>query len=192
MIMDFLKRAWAWFLARKTWQKVLIVILGISVITAPFSEETNEVEIGSEPAISVSPTPSETQLAEPSESPSPTESVSETPIPLSPVEFRAYALGDLADMRKDVADAKKRINDGGFARLLGNVLELTFNVGQLQSITPSEDIAEEWNSKLAKLEAAVDKFSEGVGENSVSATRSDLDEILAAISTLEKFVKTVD
>ena len=94
-------------------------------------------------------------------------------------------------MRKDVADAKKRIQDGGIARLYGNALELAFNIGQLQSLEPSEDIAEEWNAKLTRLETAVDEFSDGLSSESVSKSRAHLNEILNAISSLEKFVKTV-
>jgi hypothetical protein len=169
MAMNLLRGAWAWFLARKLWQKILIVIVAISVVTAPFGGETSS------------------ENSDPSANPSQSESASPTP-----VEFRASALGDLADMRKDLADAKARINEGGLLRLLGNALELQFNVGQLKSITPMEDIAASWSEKVAILEGDVDKFTDGLSEDSVSASRADLDRILKTISMLEKFVKSVD
>jgi len=196
MDMNLLRGAWAWFLARKLWQKILIVIVAISVVTAPFGGETSSEN--SDPSAnpsqseSASPTPTEDPSENPEVEESPTASASASPVPLSPVEFRASALGDLADMRKDLADAKARINEGGLLRLLGNALELQFNVGQLKSITPMEDIAASWSEKVAILEGDVDKFTDGLSEDSVSASRADLDRILKTVSMLEKFVKSVD
>ena len=189
--MNYLKGIWAWYLARKLWQKIIIAIFVLGVITAPFSEDTTTEEAAPTPTQSASPTPSQTPSEEPSPSESPSATESASAIPYSPVQLRSAALGDLADMRKDVADAKERINDGGLARLYGNVLELSFNLGQLQSIDPSEDIAEEWNRRLGNLEAAIDKFSDGLSADSVSKSRAHLDGILSAISSLENFVKTV-
>jgi hypothetical protein len=193
--MNFLRGAWAWFLARKLWQKILIVILALSVITAPFGGETSgeksDPSATPEQSESASPTPTESETQEPEVEESPSASTSASPVPLSPVEFRASALGDLADMRKDLADAKTRINEGGLLRLLGNALELQFNVGQLKSITPMDDIADSWSEKLAILEKDVDKFTEGLSEDSVSGSRADLDRILKTIGMLEKFVKSV-
>jgi hypothetical protein len=42
------------------------------------------------------------------------------------------------------------------------------------------------------LEGDVDKFTDGLSEDSVSASRADLDRILKTVSMLEKFVKSVD
>lgn len=156
------------------------------------SSETESAKV--EASASPSPSPSETAddiraEATPEESTSATDAA--TPVPLSPVEFRAAALGDLADMQKDVADAKARIDDGGLARLFGNVLELTFNIGQLKSITASDEIATEWSEGLAKLEKAVDDFSSSLSEDSVSKSISRLNEISKRISELERFVKAV-
>ena len=187
--MNFLKGLWAWYLARKLWQKVVIGIFALGAIFAPFTEETTS-EINS-PSQSATPTPKVSTSEEASPSVSPTASDLITPVPYSPVQLRTSALGDLADMRKDVADARQRIAEGGFARLYGNVLELSFNLGQLQSVDPSPEIINEWNEKLSKLEAAVDKFSEGISSESVANSRAHLDGILNAISSLEKFVKTV-
>jgi hypothetical protein len=189
--MKFLSGIWAWYLARKLWQKILIGLFAIGALLSPFSEDSTTQVV----APTQSPSASESPVEIPSETPSPSISESPTestaPVPDSPVQLRTSALGDLADMRKDVADAKKRIQDGGIARLYGNALELAFNIGQLQSLEPSEDIAEEWNAKLTRLETAVDEFSDGLSSESVSKSRAHLNEILNAISSLEKFVKTV-
>jgi len=147
-------------------------------------------------------TPNETPTSEASQSPSqdsttevitsPTlESSSASPILLSPVEFQSSALGDLSDMRKDVADLKDRIDEGGLIRLYGNVVELTFNVGQLQAISPGEDSEDVWKEKLVLLENAVDDFSNGLSADSVASSKRHLAKILEAIGNLEKFVKMV-
>lgn len=189
--MKFLSGIWAWYLARKMWQKVLIGLFVLGAIMSPFSEDTTSKVATPSASPSASPSPSLTpsETATPSESPSASESPSR--IPDSPVQLRASALGDLADMRKDVADAKERLAKGGLARLYGNTLELAFNIGQLKSVVPSDDIAEEWNKRLSKLENAVDTFSEGLSSDSVSKSRQHLNEILTAIASLERFVKTV-
>lgn len=187
--MQYLRGVWAWYLARKLWLKIVIGILVLSAIFSPFSEETATKEVA------VKPTDLTTPKAIPSEQPSPSDSpsatASSTPVPVSPTELRASALGDLADMRIDVADAKRAIQEGGILRLYGNALELAFNLGQLQSIYPSEDIADKWNSKLLNLESAIDNFSDGLDADSVIKSRSNLDKILYAISSLEKFVKAI-
>jgi hypothetical protein len=54
-----------------------------------------------------------------------------------------------------------------------------------------DDIADSWSEKLAILEKDVDKFTEGLSEDSVSGSRADLDRILKTIGMLEKFVKSV-
>jgi hypothetical protein len=187
--MHYLRGVWAWYLARKLWQKIVIGILILGAIVTPFSEETATKEVAVKPSDLTSPKAIPSEQPTPSDSPSAT--VSSTPVPVSPTELRASALGDLADMRKDVADAKRAIQEGGILRLYGNALELDFNLGQLKSIYPSEDIEDKWNSKLLNLETAVDNFSDGLGEDSVTKSRANLDKISYAISLLEKFVKAI-
>jgi hypothetical protein len=187
--MQYLRGAWAWYLARKLWQKIVIGILILSAIFAPFSEDTATTEVSVKSSDLNSPKATPSEQPTPYGSPSATES--STPVPVSPTELRSSALGDLADMRKDVADGKRAIEQGGILRLYGNSLELYFNLGQLQSIYPSEDIADKWNSKLLNLETAIDIYSDGLSTDSVTKSRANLDKILYAISSLEKFVKAI-
>lgn len=190
--MDFLSRLWAWFLSLKIWQRVGLLLLLFMLFGAALGDDSTTEEL----------TPNETPTSEASQSPSqdsttevitsPTlESSSASPILLSPVEFQSSALGDLSDMRKDVADLKDRIDEGGLIRLYGNVVELTFNVGQLQAISPGEDSEDVWKEKLVLLENAVDDFSNGLSADSVASSKRHLAKILEAIGNLEKFVKMV-
>jgi len=187
--MHYLRGVWAWYLARKLWQKIVIGILILSAIATPFSEETANKEVSSKASDLTSPKAIPSEQPTPYDSPTATES--STPVPDSPTQLRASALGEFADMRKDVADAKRAIQEGGILRLYGNALELEFNLGQLKSIYPSEDIADKWNSKLLNLETAIDNFSDGLGADTVTKSRTNLDKILYAISSLEKFVKAI-
>ena len=109
--MQYLRGVWAWYLARKLWQKIVIGILILSAIVTPFSEETATKEVSLKSSDLTSPKAIPSEQPTPSESPSATES--STPVPVSPTELRASALGDLADMRKDVADGKRAIEQGG-------------------------------------------------------------------------------
>lgn len=189
---DFLSRLWAWFLSLKIWQRVGLLLLLFMLFGAALGDDstTEELTPNETPTSEASQSPSQDSTTEVMTSPTP-ESSSASPILLSPVEFQSSALGDLSDMRKDVADLKDRIDEGGLIRLYGNVVELTFNVGQLQAISPGEDSEDVWKEKLVLLENAVDDFSNGLSADSVASSKRHLAKILEAIGNLEKFVKMV-
>ena len=94
-------------------------------------------------------------------------------------------------MRRDVADAKVALNEGGLWKLYGNLLELEFNLGQLEALTPQPEYEKKWYESLLKLQNAMDVFSEGLDGESVSASRGHLDSILSAISGVERTAKTI-
>lgn len=190
--MDFLSRLWAWFLSLKIWQRVGLLLLLFMLFGAALGDDstTDELTPNETPTSEASQSPSQDSTTEVMTSPT-LESSSASPILLSPVEFQSSALGDLSDMRKDVADLKDRIDEGGLIRLYGNVVELTFNVGQLQAISPGEDSEDVWKEKLVLLENAVDDFSNGLSADSVASSKRHLAKILEAIGNLEKFVKMV-
>jgi len=189
---DFLSRLWAWFLSLKIWQRVGLLLLLFMLFGAALGDDstTDELTPNETPTSEASQSPSQDSTTEVMTSPT-LESSSASPILLSPVEFQSSALGDLSDMRKDVADLKDRIDEGGLIRLYGNVVELTFNVGQLQAISPGEDSEDVWKEKLVLLENAVDDFSNGLSADSVASSKRHLAKILEAIGNLEKFVKMV-
>ena len=150
----------------------------------------------SAPTVSETPTPEPTPSVSTSPTPEPTPSVSTspTPIPLSPVEFRVSALGEIADMKKDFSDFEVVLNKGGLFRLLGNILEIEFNIGQLQSLTPPDQYSAKFIERLSKLETAVDGLSSAVTEpdSSTSNTKNWLSKSRSALSSLEAFLKSVD
>jgi hypothetical protein len=150
--------------------------------------------VSSSPSVTESPTSAPTISETPTTEPTPTESTSPTPIPLSPVEFRVSALGEIADMKKDFSDFEVVLNKGGLFRLLGNILEIEFNIGQLQSLTPPDQYSAKFIERLSKLETAVEGLSSAVTEpdSSTSNTKNWLSKSRSALSSLEAFLKSVD
>lgn len=175
---------------KKALRRVISFILLMAVLSA-FSGNT-ETSTNSTPTVSESPTPSVSES--PTVEVSPSESASASPVPMSPVEFRVSALGDIADMRKDLSDFEIVLNKGGLLRLLGNVLEIEFNIGQLKSLTPPDKYSAKFAEKLASLELTVDELSEAVTspESSTSKTKLKLGKCRSALNSLESYVKSVN
>lgn len=151
----FYKRAWFIVLA------ALFVLGGIANAT------NNDPEVVSEPAVTV------TVTAEPTVSESPTSEAAEVEASPTPEEtvnvdsdfnianFRSSAKGNIAELKKDLSDLGKRAEEGSLFRLLGNVIEISFNQGQLEALTdvPTK-IAKSWPTEMANLVAAVDVLSD--------------------------------
>ena len=114
-----------------------------------------------------------------------------TSTPDSPTYFRASALGELVDLKKDVGDAQRAVEKGGSWRLLGNAAEIAFNIGQLQSIVPPIKYQKTWNKQLTQLDQLSTDFSESISNGSVSKTRSILAKMLSQIKSMEIYVKKV-
>jgi hypothetical protein len=125
----------------------------------------------------------------------PTASIAATPSPSptpdSPTYFRSSALGDLADLKKDVVDAQRALEKGGSWRLLGNAAELAFNIGQLQALTPPTKYAKTWNKQLTTLDGLSTQFMDSISSGSVSTTRSILKKMLTQAKAMETYVKKV-
>lgn len=183
-IKQYLQNAWSWYLSRKLWQRIVIGLIFLSIITSPFnkSEDTS--------SLSTKQTTTETSKS-PEPQKSETTSATPTSVPMSPVQFRVEALGDLRDMRKDVADLKRTLAEGGRIRLITNSLELSFNLGQLQSLNPPDQILIKWSEYLTALDDAVTAFSDGISEDTTSQSNRKLDAILSKIANAENFVKSV-
>jgi hypothetical protein len=187
-----LNNLWNRFIALSNKQRAMILVAVFFLLVAgslsdsstDTEQSKSKTEATSSPTPSVSPT-----SASPTPSDSPT--VASSPIPESPVRFRTSALGDLSDMRRDVSDAKVALSKGGQWKLYGNLLEIEFNLGQLESLTPQPEYEKRWYESLLKLQTAVDTFSEGLDEGSVASARRNLDKILSAISGVEKVAKSI-
>ena len=97
-------------------------------------------------------------------------------------------------MRKDFSDFETVLNKGGLLRLLGNILEVEFNIGQIKSLTPPDKYSDNFAVKLTALEQAVDELSGAVTnpESSVSNTKIKLEKCRSALNALETYVKTVN
>ena len=115
-----------------------------------------------------------------------------TPKPESPVLFRVSALKDLADLKKDIGDAQLAVEKGGKWKLLGNSVEINYNIVQLQLRRPPVQYAKNWSTALAQINALSDQFSKNISGGSVASTRSTLSNMLNLATALESYVKTVN
>jgi hypothetical protein len=189
---------------KKTLRRVItfVVLMGVlSALGGNTDSSTTDTSSGTE---SAAPTPMVTQS--PSSEPTPAESASATtepsasatasptPTPMSPTEFRVSALGHISDMRKDFSDFETVLNKGGMLRMLGNIVELEFNIAQLEVLTPPDKYSVRFKEKLTALNLAVDQLSDAVSdpESSVSNTKVKLGKCRSALSVLESYVKTVN
>ena len=115
-----------------------------------------------------------------------------TPKPESPVLFRVSALKDLADLKKDIGDAQLAVEKGGTWKLLGNSVEIKYNIVQLQLRRPPAQYAKNWSTALAQINALSDQFSKNISGGSVASTRATLSNMLSLATALEAYVKTVN
>ena len=108
-----------------------------------------------------------------------------TPKPESLVLFRVSALKDLADLKKDIGDAQLAVEKGGKWKLLGNSVEINYNIVQLQLRRPPTQYLKNWNSVLAQIDSLSDQFSKNISGGSVASTRSTLSNMLSLATALE-------
>ena len=111
--------------------------------------------------------------------------------PDSPTYFRTSALGDLADMKKDIEDARAALEKGGKWKLLGNAAEMAFNIGQMKSLTPPAPYAKQWNSQLIALDTLHEKFTTSISAGTVTESRSLLTKMTSQVKAMETYVKKV-
>lgn len=171
---------------KKWWFIAIVVLLVLSVIGSNGDSGEDAQAVTESPSVpaTISPSPI-IESASPTESASPLAS----PAPDSPVYFYTSASGDLFDMNKDLDDMLDAVDSGGTFRLASNVLAVEFNLGELQSLTPPEEIAMEWASALLELEASIDVVVSDVsGEAKVSTLKKDIEEAKRQISSSQEIV----
>jgi hypothetical protein len=105
-------------------------------------------------------------------------------------------LGQVDDMNKDLDDMLRRAENAQLIRLSGNYLELSFNLGQLQALTPPTTIADDWSSGIAKLEGSLDTMSEVLSSFiSDEATLGDMivsiEEVRARVNALVGIINKI-
>ena len=186
---SFLTQIWSKFIALKLWQKILIGFIALSVVSgiAGGSEKSDEAAAPA-PEISASATP----VATASESASP--SASATPsssTPDSPSYFKSSSLGNLEEMAKDVNDARIGISRDSLTKYYWNIGEVSFNLGQLQSLTPQAPYADKWNAGMAALEKAIDGLSPTDVELTNSVARAALNAVDKKIAVLVKISNSI-
>jgi hypothetical protein len=188
-ILNFFKSIWIKFLSLKRWQQVLIVIFLLFLIGSS-SEEPATNSTGPSQRVEL-PTPTPTPTSVPTSAPTPTTTPTTTPTPESPIEFRFSALRDLSDMRKDVEDARIGITENGLGKYSWNVFEITFNLTQLKSLTPRAEYEQKWNSRLVKLETAVNALDIEDENLTISIAKKRLQAVLNEIPALESLAKSL-
>ena len=184
-----LKSIWTWFvgLSTKVRATILISFVLITVVTG-LSDKAVESG-GDEIVTKASPNPSPTTTV--SATPQVTATPSTSPSPETPLEFRFAALRDLQDLRKDVKDAKNGITQEGLGKFYWNMVEVQFNLSQLEMLLPREEYAEKWKSKLMLLSQAVEAIDTDDENLTISSAKSKLDKILQTIPALEKIAKSL-
>jgi hypothetical protein len=107
------------------------------------------------------------------------------------LEFRFSALRDLKDLRNDVNDARVGISEDGLGKFFWNVVEIQFNLAQLESLLPREEYADRWNEKLEILRNAVAQLDTSDEDLTISKAKSQLNSILNAIPALETIARSL-
>jgi hypothetical protein len=90
-----------------------------------------------------------------------------------------------------VKDAKKGISENGLGKFYWNVIEIQFNLSQIEGLLPREEYAENWNTKLAILSKAVNAIDTDDENLTISSAKAKLDKVLQAIPPLEKIAKSL-
>lgn len=98
------------------------------------------------------------------------------------VAFRAQSNSHLDDMNKDLDDLVVTVQEDGFWRLLSNFGELSFNVGQLESLDVPATVGATWPESLLALDSALTVLSDAIGTE-------DGPTILAAVDTVRAQVE---
>ncbi len=143
---------------------VAVLVLISSIANAANKSDTTTSEPQATVTVTATPTPTASEPAaeetQAEVSPSPKETVN-VDSDFNIANFKSNAKNNLADLKKDLGDLKKRAEEGSVLRLLGNIIEISFNQGQLEALTdvPTK-IAKTWPAEMAKLATEIDALSD--------------------------------
>lgn len=98
--------------------------------------------------------------------------------------FVQLSRNDLDDIDKDLNDMIVTLDEGGTWRLLSNSVELTFNHAQLETRTPPESIASEWNAQLPILEGIFTDMDAAITDDEYAELRELIASAQAQVETL--------
>jgi hypothetical protein len=168
-----------------------IVALSVVANMGHRSEKSDTTVVTSEESKSAGPNAAE--ASSPSARPT---ALVESPSPEVEVEgedpnsFYRSAQGDLRDMIKDLNDMVQRANGRAIVRLLGNTMELSFNVGQLEATNAPQSIAARWKLGVTDLSGSVVSLTSSAGDFassdiSLAQMIEAIDKVRAKVHALE-------
>ena len=110
----------------------------------------------------------------------------------SPVIFATSAKGDLKDLDKDLGDLLDALAKGSTFRLITNSAELSFNIGQLESLEPPTSVAAAWKQQFGALQKSIKAVQSAISnDSSVSSMKSKIAAAKRQIVAVNKVVSTV-
>lgn len=196
-------------LYQRTWFIVTMSLLLIGIVGGALNggDSANDLPLAAPTAtetvtVTATPSPTETPSASASSSASPSSSSSASPTTSkadsasNKAYFTSSAKGDLADLEKDITDAIKRTKADQKFRLMGNILEFSFNLGQLQALDAPSQVSAKWEKALTALETAITASSEAAssfvaGDAKSGSVLSALDKVQSKVDALYSIVALV-
>ncbi|MGG7452326.1 DUF2510 domain-containing protein [Plantibacter auratus] len=148
---------------------------------------SNAINGGRSEPVAVAQTATQTPTATPT--PFPTATVEPIAEPTAPAvvdvaAFQAGANKHTADIDKDLDDMVTTLAEGGTWRLLSNTVEISFNLGQLQSLDVPSSVAAEWAPALVGLETSVDALTTAVSGGDPATIQGAMDGVRASSAVL--------
>ena len=183
-------------LYQRTWFIVLVTFVAFSILATALNGGSDEDSQSTTQQETSTPTPTPTESesensepsAEPSKDPDSTDNIS---------YFIRSSTGQFRDLDKDVSDAIERAEKDQTIRLLGNILEFSFNYGQLNALDAPTAIAKQWAAGMAALDAAIELSSDGATDfvggdittsemiNLIYGVQSQVDNLRSIVATLK-------
>jgi cytoskeletal protein RodZ len=183
-------------LYQRTWFIILVTFVAFAILATALNGGNDEQSASTSQQETSKPTPTPTESE--SESPEPSPKTSSDPDSSDNVSYFIYSSnGQFIDLEKDVNDAIRRAENDQTIRLLGNVLEFSFNYGQLSALDVPTAVADQWATGMAALDAAIELSSDGVADftagdistsemiNLLYGVQAQVDNLRSIVSTLE-------
>lgn len=193
-------------LYQRTWFIVTMSFLLLGIIGSALNGGNADTKSEAAPTetVTVTATPSESATETPSPSPSnsadpsvaQTAASSDADSASNKSYFVSSAKGDLADLEKDIDDALKRAKNDQKIRLMGNILEFSFNLGQLQALDAPTAVKNKWEKALVALDKAITVSSDTAadlvaGDATTSTMTSALNKVQSKVDALYAIVALV-
>ncbi|WP_206428264.1 DUF2510 domain-containing protein [Plantibacter sp. PA-3-X8] len=148
---------------------------------------SNAINGGRTEPVAIAQTATQTPSATPT--PVPTATVEPIAEPAAPAvvdvaAFQAGASKHTADIDKDLDDMVTTLAEGGTWRLISNTAEISFNLGQLESLDAPASIAAEWAPALVGLQTNLDTLTTAVSGGDPATIQGAMDGVRASAAVL--------